>query len=138
MVPARPSIFGVPCSAFLRFPESVSRKGCAGFTLLEALIALTIVTVTVTVLTRAHMQTLRAEAFAGRLDGARLQAESLVAGTLLGDDPRSLTEAAGVAGWDARWDVVGGGPGMPAWQMWKVSASNEAAPAVVVYLKPRG
>ena len=109
----------------------------AGFTLLEALIALSIVAIAVTLLTRAHIQTLRAEAFARILNGAVIQAETVVNRAFLGEDPRALNEDAGAAGWVVESDVVNTGPGM-AWQTWKVAASNAPSPAVTVYVRPRG
>ena len=122
----------------------MSRQDCfgrgparAGFTMLEALIALSIVAIAVTLLARTHIETLRAEAFARILNGAGIETENLVNLSFLGEDPRALGEDAQSGGWVVESDVVNAGPGV-AWQTWKVAASNAPSPAVMVYLRPRG
>jgi prepilin-type N-terminal cleavage/methylation domain-containing protein len=110
----------------------------AGFTLLEALIALAVVTMAVTMLARVHVQTLRAERMSQLVDGARLRMETVVSEVLLGVDPRAIVGGSPSDGWVIRSEFGGGGPGSTAWQTWTVAASNSPSAAVVVYLRPRG
>jgi Tfp pilus assembly protein PilV len=110
----------------------------SGFTLLEALIALVVVTMAVTMLARVHIQTLRAERMSQLLDGARLRMETVVSEVMLGIAPRIVMEEGVEDGWLVRSDLIGGGPGNVAWQSWTVAASNSPAVAVVVCVRPRG
>jgi prepilin-type N-terminal cleavage/methylation domain-containing protein len=108
----------------------------SGFTFLESLIALSILAIAVTLLARVHVQSLRAEIFARRLDEASLHMESLVSCTLLGYDPRAMLEETGVDGWTVQVDRLEGMAGGAAWQVLSVAASNAPAPRVEVCLRP--
>jgi prepilin-type N-terminal cleavage/methylation domain-containing protein len=109
-----------------------------GFTLLESLIALAVVTMTLTMLARVHVQTLRAEAMSQALDGARLRMETVVSDILLGSDPLAIVEESRKEGWLVRFEPGGMGGGNSAYPSLTVAASNYPSAAVVVYMSNRG
>jgi prepilin-type N-terminal cleavage/methylation domain-containing protein len=108
-----------------------------GFTLLESLIALAVVTMTLTMLARVHVQTLRAEAMSQALDGARLRMETVVSDILLGADPLAIVEESRKEGWLVRFEPGGMGGGNSAYPSWTVAASNYPSAEVTVHLRMR-
>ena len=108
-----------------------------GFTLLESLIALAVVTMALTVLARVHVQTLRAEAMSKALDGARLRMETVVSDVLLGADPLAIVEEARQEGWLVKFEPGGLDGGGSAYPSWTVAASNYPSVGVTVHLRMR-
>lgn len=109
--------------------------GRQAFSLLEALVALSLMAIVVTVLMRVHAQTLRAELFARRLGDARGQADNLVSGLLLGYDVSAMGVELRSQGWTVDALPAGTGVDPAAWRRIRVAASNDAAPGVEFFLK---
>lgn len=107
-----------------------------GFTLIESLVALAILGVIVGVLVRVHLQTLRAEEFS-RLRGlAVLEAETILTGSMLGNEPQAILDEAHKQGWKVEVvkgsDLAAQGPGVVEW---RVAVSNPSAPVVVMMMQ---
>ena len=113
---------------------SAAGNSRGGFTLIESLIALAILGVIVGVLVRVHLQTLRAEEFSRLRAQAVLESETILTGSMLGNEPQSQIEEAQKQGWKVETTRVGE-PGVPAFTEWRVSGSNPSAPVVVLMLR---
>ena len=110
----------------------------AGFTLLEALIALAAITLITTVLLSAHLQALRAEDEARWMEMARFQVERVMTRNTLGLSVADLS-ATNQAEWtlamapaDFRQNA-----GDSSWQRWEISPTNRPSLKTVFYLRKR-
>lgn len=122
-----------------RKAEPVRRRTSAaassdGFTLIEALVALAILGVIVGVLVRVHLQTLRAAEFGNLRGRAVLESETILTGSLLGNEPKALIETAEQQGWKVT-AAKAGDPGGTVFTEWRVAVSNPSAPVVVMILR---
>lgn len=107
----------------------------AGFSLPEVLVALTVLSVVITVLTRVHVGTLRADAMARGLDAAVTELGNVAALAALGENDAAVMEEAASAGWTAKVESAGLLEGGGAWKAWSVSSTNRPAPLVSVYVQ---
>ena len=105
-----------------------------GFTLIESLVALAILGVIVAVLVHVHLQSLRAEEFSRLRAGAVLQAETILTGSMLGNDPQAIMDESRKAGWRVTAEPVGE-KGTPMFTEWRVAVSNPSAPSVSMLLQ---
>ena len=115
-------------------PRISAAARCEGFTLAESLVALAILSVVVGVVVHVHLQTLRAGEFSRLREGAMLEAETVLTGLMLGNDPKTVMDDAGKEGWRVTAERAGGAGG-PAFREWRVAASNPSAPAVSMVLR---
>ncbi len=107
----------------------------AAFSLPEVLVALTVLVVVVTVLTRVHVGTLRADAMARGLDAAVTELGNVATLAALGEDDDAIVAEAEADGWTARAEPAGLLEGGGAWKVWSVSSTNRPAPKVSVYVR---
>jgi Tfp pilus assembly protein PilV len=101
----------------------------------EVLVALTILAVVVTVLTRVHVGTLRAGSMAQGLDAAVTELGNVAALSRLGVDDEAIRKEAESDGWTAQVAPAGLLEGGGTWKAWSVISSNRPAPLVRVYVQ---
>lgn len=117
-------------------PRTSRVRHCqAAFSLPEVLVALTVLVVVVTVLTRVHVGTLRADAMARGLDAAVTELGNVAALVALGEDDAAIVAEAEADGWTARAERAGLMDGGGDWKAWSVSSTNRPAPKVSVYVR---
>ncbi len=109
----------------------------AGFTLMEALVALVILGITVTVLVRVHIGTLRARGMARGIDETVTQLGNVAALSFLGRDDREIIDSAARDGWTAMVEGRNGPEAGEMWKVWTVASSNQPAPPLKMYLRDR-
>ncbi len=115
--------------------QRISAAGSSrGFTLIESLVALAILGVIVGVLVRVHLQTLRAEEFSRLRGQALLEAETILTGSMLGKEPKTILDEVRKQGWKVE-AIKGSEPGTQAFTEWRVAVSNPSAPGVVLMLQ---
>lgn len=107
-----------------------------GFTLLEALIALGILTLSVSVLLSVHMQTLRAERIVQWMDRTRLRMETVGSCVMLGDPARAVETTVGGEGWLVRSEVRPSEAGNRWVTFWTVAPSNVPEAGMTLCLRP--
>ena len=118
----------------MRRPISAAASN-KGFTLIEALMSLAILSVVVSVIVSVHLNTLRAGDFSRLRDGAVQVAGTVRTGILLGTDPQSILDGVRRSGWKAEVTPVGEPPAIQ-WMEWRVASSNAGAPTVTLYMRP--
>lgn len=106
-----------------------------GFSLPEVLVALTVLAVVVTVLTRVHVGTLRAGSMAQGLDAAVTELGNVAALSRLGVDDEAIRREAEADGWTAQVAPAGLLEGGGGWKAWSVISSNKPAPLVRIYVQ---
>ena len=108
----------------------------AGFTLIEVLLALAVVTLVAAVLLHTQTQVVRASQTAAALEAAGGHAERVFLATLESGTSRAAEPANPTEGWiierDRSEDGVSAGS---AWHKWTVAASNQPRTRVTLYLR---
>lgn len=111
------------------------RSDGRGFTLVEVVAALAILTVLVSTAAMVHVQSLKAGRQADALGASLAPLERVSAERLAGLDPRIVAEEARREGWMVAMDVTGGG-GETLWESWRISPTGQPWAAVSVCLTP--
>lgn len=117
-------------------PRTLRVPTCrAAFSLPEALVALMVLAVVVTVLTRVHVGTLRAGAMAQGLDAAVTELGNVAALSSLGVDDGAIKDEVESDGWVVQAAPAGLLEGGGTWKAWSVSSTNRPVPPVRVYVQ---
>ena len=107
----------------------------SGFTLIESLVALTILGVVVGVLVNVHLQTLKAESFSRLRLSAVLEGETILSQSLSGTEQQTIVDEASRQGWMVTAVPASNAPPGVRWCEWRVAATNAGAPVVTTYLR---
>ena len=105
-----------------------------GFTLIETLVALAILSIISGVLIRVFVNSLRVEDFSRRRDAAVMESEAVLTGSMMGKKPDEVVDELRREGWMVSVGKVGESGGI-AFSEWHVAVSNPGAPVVVLQLR---
>ena len=115
-----------------------NRFSSGGFSFLEIVVALAILSITMSVLFHSHAELVRAQNRVRTIEGARLLAGRIAGRYWLGDSPAVAAANEG-NGWivEYRPAEAAGGTNQIAWECWTISASNNAIPKTELFLRRR-
>ncbi|MEI6970072.1 MAG: prepilin-type N-terminal cleavage/methylation domain-containing protein [bacterium] len=113
------------------------RDSARGFTFIELLVALAILTILSTVILSSHVLIIRAQNRVRVLEESRLVTERIAGNAWIATSSVE-TVGSGIEGWTVRFEqsVTEDGTNQQTWNQWTISPSNNPGLSTVLYLRP--